>query len=474
MRLAFIQERSFEQVDIHYLAGSLRDNNIEYQLFIKNLEKDFYGELIRYNPSYIFYSMSTDEQAPAIELFGRIKELLPGAKTLLGGSLALLYSGICRTGGIDYVFRGGEEFSLPKFIKTMEAEKSVKDIAGICFIDEKGQEYRNDNFELGEINNFPKPDRDLYYKYDRLRNDPTKRFTATRGCLYRCKYCQRAALSKYFQSRDYQYRDNRDVIEEIRYVHGKYGLKWVHFMDGTFNANKKWCRLFLEDYARAGMPHFLCNARTENVEEEFVQLLKKAGCERITFGIQSGDPGIRQKLAGRPTTDNQIIEACRLCKKYGIRTGVDIIFGWPGETLKEAMNTIRLCRKLDVEFYSSNILTFFPGLEITDYAFENGFISKIPALEDLSRLNPNRSLLVGRQKKILINMDKFSYYMIKFPAVEKVFLFLLRLPPNRLFFVLKNMPLLFRGLKYNGTSSKFKAVRDYITTSWKYAGRLSG
>lgn len=473
-KVAFIQKCCYEKLSIHYLAGALRDANIEYQLFIEDLEEDFYGELVKYNPSFVAYSLFIEEESSAFEYFRKVKELIPHVRTLVGGPFTLLFPEICRKKEVDFVFRGDGEFTLPRFVRMMEAGKSVKDVDGICFVDENGHEYRNDNLRLVEINGLPKPDRDLYYKYDALRNKSRKIFIAARGCPYQCTFCYNAELAGFFKGRYWRQRDIQDVIEEIRYVKETYGLKWVHFQDGTFNANKKWLRSFLEAYSGADLPQFLCNMRAETIDEEIVRLLKKAGCNRITFGIQSGNPRIRREVAGRSSTDEQIIEACRLCKKYGIRVGVDIIFGWPGETLEEALDTIRLCRMVDVETYSSNVLVFYPGLRVTRYAYESGYIEKIPTLAEVSSLDLNKSLLIDGRKNLLVNMDKFSYYLIKFPTFEKPFLYLLSLPPNKLFLLLKNIHLLVRSLKYDGAPSKFKMILDYIASSWKAANKLSG
>lgn len=469
-RIAFIQKTSFEKMSVHYLAGALRANNIEYQLFIEELEKDFYGELVKYNPSYVIYSLYIGEEDFAFEHFRKIKKLMPHVKTLAGGLFCLIFPEIYRREEVDYVFRGDGEFTLPEFIKLMEAGKSTEGIDGICFIDEEGREHRNDNIPLVDVREIPRPDRDLYYKYDTLRANNTKDFIASRGCPYGCTYCYNRELFKFFQTPYWRQGDIDSVIEEIRYVKDKYDFEWVHFQDGTFNADKNWLREFLETYSRAALPQFLCNARIENIDEEIVRLLKKAGCNRITFGIQSGNTKIRCELAGRPMTNEQIVEGCKLCKKYGIRVGVDIIFGWPGETLKEAMDTIALCRQIDVDTYHSNVLIFYPQTHITRYAYENNCIEKNPSLEDMSYLNPNKSPLVDKRKKLLINMDKLFYYLIKYPILERPILCLIKLPPNKIFYLLKNVHLLVRSLKYDNTPTKFRIILNYITSGWKAVG----
>ncbi len=468
-KVAFVQKEGYEKISVHYLAGACKKAGIDYQLFIYDLEENFWAELGKYDPTYVVYSLFIEEEKWAFECLKRVKELLPQAKTLVGGCFTLLFPEICQQREVDFVFRGDGEYTLPAFIRKMEAGESVESIDGICYVDEDGREYRNDSLNLVDLKGLPGPDRDLYYKYAPLRNQSRKIFIASRGCPYRCTYCFNAELAGFFPTKYWRLRDAGEVLAEIAYVRDNYGLQWVHFQDGTFNADKKWLTSFLKAYIDADLPQFLCNARPETIDEEIVSLLKKAGCNRITLGIQSGNPRIRQEVAGRRSTNEQIIKACRLCKKYGIRVGVDVIFGWPGETLEEGLDTIRLCRMVDTETYSSNVLVFYPGLRVTKYAYENNYIEKIPTLAEINSLDFNKSLLIGNQINMLVNMDKLFYYMIKFPVLEKYLLQLLKLPPNKIFLLMKNLHLLVRSLKYDNTPSKFRIIMNYIISNWQEA-----
>ena len=453
---------------MHQLAACLKGKDVECDIFIEELEKDFYSHIKAYRPDFILYSLYIGEEDFMLKSFSKLKNIMPDIKTVVGGPFTLVFQEIVKNKQIDFLIRGDGEQSLPLFLELYQDGGCFKDVPGICFIDENSALFMNEDVQLTQdLTTLPRPDRDLYYKYESLRRKETKMFIASRGCPYRCTYCYNAELAKAFPTPYWRLRNVHNVIEEIRYVKDRYPLKWVHFQDGTFNSNKKWLKNFLKEYSKYDLPGFMCNARVENIDEDIVRLLKKAGCNRITFGIQSGNPKIRQEIAGRAMSNKQIIEACELCKKYAIRVSIDIIFAWPGETLKEAMDTIRLCRTINVETYSSNVLIFYPGLRITHYASENGYIKANPTLKDIAHTNPNKSLLIDKKKKLLINMDKYFYYLIRFPILEKAILLLLKLPPNRLFYLLKNVHFLWRSFKYDHSTSKFRIVRNYITNGWK-------
>jgi anaerobic magnesium-protoporphyrin IX monomethyl ester cyclase len=463
-KVAFIQKEAYEKLSVHYLAGALRAAGIECDIFIKDLEPDFYEKLLKFDPAYVVFSLYIEEEDIALEFFRKIKSRSPHVKTLLGGPFTLTFEDIVKKIEVDYVFRGDGEKSLLKFIELIEEGKDIEGVTGISFLDEDESEYRNEHIELVDVNSV-KPDRDIYYKYEILRNNPTKIFIASRGCPYRCTFCYNAELARFYDSPYWRQRNIDDVISEIRYVKERYGVKWIHFQDGTFNANKKWLFSFLQAYSEASLPPFLVNARPEHIDEESIKLFQKAGCDRMTFGIQSGNSRVRTEIAGRSMTNEQIIDACKLCKQYGIRVNVDLIFGWPSETVDEAMDTIRLCRQADVETYSSNVLVFYPGLRVTRYAYENAYIEKIPTLAEVHQLDFNKSLLLDKKNKLFVNMDKLFYYFIKVPSMEPVFLALLTLPPNRLFCLVKNLQMFRRKFKYGG-KSRLRTIVEFLKDNW--------
>jgi len=462
MKIAFIQNEAYEKLGVHQLIGCLKKTDIKIDLFIKKLEPDFYDKITAFKPDLVLYSLFIGEESFMLEAFSKLKQKLPKIKTVVGGPFTLVFPEIIKKSHVDFIIHGDGEYSLPLFLQLYKDNKLLKNIPGISYIEKNGNLFKNNNVELiSDLKKLPNPDRDLYYKYKELQENETKIFIGSRGCPYNCTYCYNAELKKFFKHSYWRLRDPKAVFQEIKYVKDKHGLKWVHFQDGTFNSNIEWLKSFLSEYKRRKLPPFLCNCRVENITEEVISLMKDAGCERITFGIQSGNQIIRQKIAGRAMSDKQIKDTFKLCRKYNIRTGADVIFGWPGETLNQAMETIRLCRKIKANTYHSNVLIPYPGLQITREAVKNGYLKHEPNLEEISKLNSNKSLIQQDNIKLLINIDKLFYYMIKLPWLNGLLKLLLRLPPNRFFKLLKNLHLLKRSFKYDSTPF-FKLIKKYI------------
>jgi radical SAM superfamily enzyme YgiQ (UPF0313 family) len=171
------------------------------------------------------------------------------------------------------------------------------------WVKKNGKVYQNGIRNLTENLDLISPmDRDIYYRrYRTLRTRPTKTLYMGRGCPFACTYCFNHVLKKMVKQKGkyVRLRSIDNVFAEIQYLKGKYGLKWVHFNDDTMNFRRTWVDEFLERYSKEiGIP-FLCNVRVGFLDEDLVRKLKKAGCDRVNFGVEHGSFEIRKNLFKR-------------------------------------------------------------------------------------------------------------------------------------------------------------------------------
>jgi radical SAM superfamily enzyme YgiQ (UPF0313 family) len=111
-----------------------------------------------------------------------------------------------------------------------------------------------------------------------------------------------------------------------------------------------------------------------NISEEVAHLLKKSGCTQVTMGIESGNEHMRRNVMKRPISENQIIQAFSLLKKYNISTGAFNIIGMPGETPVSVLDTIRLNAKVSPDKTYNAYFYPFHGTE----AYKQIIAEKIP------------------------------------------------------------------------------------------------
>ena len=97
-------------------------------------------------------------------------------------------------------------------------------------------------------------------------------------------------------------RTPENVIEEIKKLKIKYGIRNIDFQDDTFTHNRKWLLKFCDLYSKEVRLPFVCNARVETITEETTKALKKANCNGLLLGVESGSERIRKKVLGRQTS----------------------------------------------------------------------------------------------------------------------------------------------------------------------------
>lgn len=123
---------------------------------------------------------------------------------------------------------------------------------------------------------------------------------------------------------------------------------------------------------------FWCSARADGVDEELLRKMKKAGCWCINFGVESAVQK-NVNMLRKGLTVEQNIKAVQMTHKAGIKTFCTYIFGIPGETYEEGLETIALAKKLRSYYTEFFPITPFPGAELFTHVEKYGRL-----LRDLS------------------------------------------------------------------------------------------
>ncbi len=231
---------------------------------------------------------------------------------------------------------------------------------------------------LQELDKLPFLDKDIYD----IRNiaDGTMGLLstiATRGCPFQCSYCCNHQYQRIYKGKGtyVRFRSPENVIEELEINKKKYPyLRYVELLDDTFLIKEEWVKEFCEKYKkRIAMP-FRANVHVNFINENVLTFLKNAGCERLALGIESGNERIRQDVLNRHMTNDKILEAFRLCKKYEIEVISYNMVGIPFETLENTLETIKLNAKINPKSVHVSMCQPYPYTQLFDICKENNFI----------------------------------------------------------------------------------------------------
>ena len=79
--------------------------------------------------------------------------------------------------------------------------------------------------------------------------------------------------------------------------------------------------------------------------------MKRAGCLRVFFGIESGNDSVLG-LMNKHITTAQAKRAVYAAKAAGLKVGAFFIVGYPGETDRTVLDTVRFASGLPLDYLS--------------------------------------------------------------------------------------------------------------------------
>jgi anaerobic magnesium-protoporphyrin IX monomethyl ester cyclase len=194
----------------------------------------------------------------------------------------------------------------------------------------------------------------------------------SRGCPYRCSYCSQIG------PRLWRARSVGSVIAEWRWLVREHGAAEIGVLDDSFNINRRRVldisqRLLDEGLDR--IPWIMINGIRANLaDEQVLGAMKRAGCLRTAFGVESGNQAILDTVVDKHLTLAQVRSAFGAARAVGLETIGFFIIGMPGETEATMDDTIRLACELDPVVANFSIATPFPGTDMYETVRTQGRI----------------------------------------------------------------------------------------------------
>ena len=130
---------------------------------------------------------------------------------------------------------------------------------------------------------------------------------STRGCPFRCEFCHKSVFGDL-----YSQRSSGSVVEEMREI-AELGYDHVWMSDDLFTLNYRRTMELAQAIERARLPlTWECLSRVSRVDYELFVQMRRAGCRRVFFGIESGDEGVLKQMAKgiTPEQSRATVEAC--------------------------------------------------------------------------------------------------------------------------------------------------------------------
>ena len=434
IRVAFLQDFWFEFIGPMYISAVLKREGYMCEMFMEKGEKDLWGSLVRFAPDIVGFSCSCGGHKWSLEMAQRLKETLK-IVTVFGGPYATYYPDAIQNPAVDIICRGEGEEAMLDLVRRLEKNQDYEDIENL-WIKRNGSIHKNGmRKQIEHLDDLPLPDRSLYYKYRHLRSSPNKHFITGRGCPYSCTFCNNKAYRSLYRKTGNEIRRHsvERVIQDIKGVRDRYGMSSVRFDDEVFTLDKAWASDFLEQYRKEIHLPFTCLIRADTVNSEIIGKLAEAGCHTAYFGVESGSERLRNEVLHKNISDAQLVSTAQLLRRHRIRIGTFNMVGIPGETIDDAMMTVRLNQKLKVGSPWCSILQPYPKTEVADIARRKGLLSDGFNPDAYSSSYFDSSLIMNPDRNKLQNLHKFFYLAVRVPSLTFFIKQLIKLPPNVFF-----------------------------------------
>ena len=362
-----------------YLSASLEQAGHEtafLHLVDPITREDFLAWLVAQDAGLVAFS-STSLMFSKVRQMARWAKEETGLPVVMGGVHPTLDPlGSLEEKSIDMVCVGEGEAVLVELVEALEGRGEVDEVASLVGR-WRGRDFANPVRPLLEdLDQLPFPDRSIF-DMERMAPDQMERITvmASRGCPYHCRYCSNHAQKSVYPNagRYVRFRSVDNVLTEVEELAAAArDIDHVRFDDDILTLRPKWFEEFVREYPRRVDLPFICNSRVDLLDEEKIEKLKQAGCKTICMGIESGNPWLRKNVLGRKMGDEQILDAFRLCRKYGIDTVSLNMMGFPQEDFSMVLDTVKLNARAQPGITQITVFYPFPGTELHRTCREEG------------------------------------------------------------------------------------------------------
>jgi len=296
-----------------------------------------------------------------------------GSITVLGGPhLSVFPQETLSYPFVDFGVNGEGESVMLELVERLAQGLESDDVQGLIYR-KNGIVCVNPSMIVNDVDSLPFP---AYHLLPMARYSsiiglhPVSTMISSRGCPYQCHFCFKQPSDK-----NIRFRSPERVVDEMEFLVDRYGIKEIMFYDDVMTAKRSHVVGICEEILRRGLKvKWEAPARIEHVDESMLALMRKSGCIRLRYGVESGDEGIL-KLMNKGITLEQVKNVFRITKKAHIEDFAYFMIGYAHETPDTLQRTIDFALELDPDLVMFTVVTPLPKTPLYDLARREGLVS---------------------------------------------------------------------------------------------------
>jgi anaerobic magnesium-protoporphyrin IX monomethyl ester cyclase len=353
----------------------------------------------------------------AVRIAKLVKQTKPYCPVIFGGWHPSLVPGqTLNERYVDAVVRGQGELTLLEIAQRLADGKAFNEVAGVSS-KPFGLTQHSPERRTALLDDLPMPAFHLtdFDAYERSCGVRKLAYATSVGCPYACNYC----TDMVFYKRKFNALSAERVIDEVTALVERYRIDEVAMLDSNLPVD--WRRAveiaqgFLDSKLRfnwtfQASTDFLCR-----MSDDDVRMLGASGVSHMGFGTESTSADVLKLMNKRHQHLNEMYETARKAALGGIHVTFNLIFGYPGETEPNRVDTLRTMSDIARQFwnvsFSPNIFTPYPGIPIWPQLRELG-LHEPQSLQEWVDLPLGRNVLPWLQGEELARLRKMLEFFL--------------------------------------------------------------
>jgi anaerobic magnesium-protoporphyrin IX monomethyl ester cyclase len=402
------------------LAAPLLKADFEVAIIDAAIELDWFKAVLRETRDALCLGISVltgPMIRGAMRIAKAVKKELPGVPVIFGGwHPSLLPGQTLQEPFVDAVVRGQGELTLLEIAENLAVGKSFQGVHGVSS-KQFGLPQHAPERHLAWLEDLPTPafERADFDAYERVSGQRKLAYATSVGCPYACNYC----TDMVFYKRRFNALEPERVVREVTDLVSRYRITEVAMLDSNLPVDWRRARDIAQGFLDSKLKFkwtfqastdFLCR-----MSDDEVRLLGESGVSHMGFGTESTSSSVLKLMNKRHQRVDEMYETARKAALGGIHVTFNLIFGYPGETEADRVETLRTMSDIACQFwnvsFSPNIFTPYPGIPIWGQLRELG-VREPQSLQEWAELPLGRNTLPWLQGKELKNLERMLEFFL--------------------------------------------------------------
>lgn len=309
-------------------------------------------------------SVWTAGRRGALYLVEEIRRVHPNAKIVLGGphATALPKELMERATAVDAVCVGESEGTWEELLARLARGESWAGVPGAFTRDLQGcVVIGNERPSIDNLDCLPS----VHAQF------ATTILMTSRGCPWACTFCgAENSWGRSFRSHSVGY-----VLDSIASALKHLPTAMIQIKDDTFTTNKKRVVALCEGIAERKLNFvWSCDTRVDVLDAALLRVMRKAGCQRISLGVESGSQRVLDAMDKKITVD-EIIRTTKAAREVGIRVRYYMMVGSRGEDWSAFQETLAFLKRAQPHEYLFSCMSIYPGTHDYEKAEREGWVT---------------------------------------------------------------------------------------------------